>query len=37
MRGNRAALAHRADLAREMTSSQIAQALKLAREWLATD
>jgi hypothetical protein len=37
MRGNRAALAHRSDLAREMSPSQIAQAQKLAREWLATN
>lgn len=37
MRGNRAALVHRAELAREMTASQIAQALRLAREWLATN
>jgi hypothetical protein len=28
---------HRAELAREMTASQIAQALRLAREWLATN
>jgi TPR repeat protein len=37
MRGNRAALARRIELAREMTSNQIAQAQKLAREWLATN
>jgi TPR repeat protein len=37
MRGNRSALAHRTELAREMSPSQIAQAQKLAREWLATN
>lgn len=37
MRGNRAALAHRSELAREMSPGQIAQAQKLAREWLATN
>jgi TPR repeat protein len=37
MRGNRSALAHRIELAREMSASQIAQAQKLAREWLATN
>ena len=34
MRGNRSALAHRSELAREMSAGQIAQAQKLAREWL---
>jgi uncharacterized protein len=37
MRGNRSAMAHRIELAREMSASQIAQAQKLAREWLATN
>ena len=37
LRGNRSALAHRVELAREMTAGQIAQAQKLAREWLATN
>jgi uncharacterized protein len=37
MRGNHSALAHRIELAREMSASQIAQAQKLAREWLATN
>jgi TPR repeat protein len=37
MRGNRSALAHRVELAGEMSASQIAQAQKLAREWLATN
>ena len=37
IRGNRAALARRIELAREMTATQIAQAQKLAREWLATN
>ena len=37
LRGNRSALARRIELAREMTASQIAQAQKLAREWLATN
>jgi len=37
LRGNRAALARRIELAREMTASQVAQAQKLAREWLATN
>ena len=37
MRGNRSALAHRIELAREMSASQIAQAQKLAREWQATN
>ena len=37
LRGNRAALARRIELAREMTASQVALAQKLAREWLATN
>jgi hypothetical protein len=37
LRGNRAALARRIELAREMSANQIAQAQKLAREWLATN
>ena len=37
LRGNRAALARRIELAREMSAHQIAQAQKLAREWLATN
>ena len=37
MRGNRSALAHRIELAREMSARQIAQAQKLAREWQATN
>ncbi|MGD0532225.1 MAG: hypothetical protein ABSA62_08105 [Methyloceanibacter sp.] len=36
MRGNGSALAYRMELAREMSAAQIAQAQKLAREWLAT-
>src|SRR6476620_7178122 len=36
MRGNRAALSYRKDLANEMTAAQIAEAQRLAREWLAT-
>jgi uncharacterized protein len=36
LRGNRAALARRVELAREMSANQIALAQKLAREWLAT-
>jgi len=35
-RGNGAALAHRVELAREMSCDQIAEAQKLAREWLQT-
>jgi hypothetical protein len=35
-RGNCSALAHRVELAREMSSGQIAEAQKLAREWLQT-
>jgi len=37
LRGNRAALARRVELAREMSAYQIALAQKLAREWLATN
>jgi len=33
-RGNREALAHRVELAREMSADQIAEAQRLAREWL---
>jgi TPR repeat protein len=36
VRGNRSALAHRVELAREMSVDQIAEAQKLAREWLQT-
>jgi TPR repeat protein len=35
-RGNRSALSHRIELAREMSADQIAEAQKLAREWLQT-
>jgi TPR repeat protein len=35
-RGNQTALAHRIELAREMSSDQIAEAQRLAREWLQT-
>jgi TPR repeat protein len=35
-RGNREALAHRMELSREMSATQIAEAQKLAREWIAT-
>jgi uncharacterized protein len=35
-RGNPAALTYRVELAREMSSEQIAEAQKLAREWLRT-
>jgi TPR repeat protein len=34
-RGNPAALAHRLELAREMSPGQIAEAQRLAREWLS--
>ena len=37
MRGNREALARRKELALEMTAAEIADAQKLAREWLATE
>jgi uncharacterized protein len=33
-RGNPAALAYRIELAREMSSEQVAEAQKLAREWI---
>lgn len=35
-RGNSAALTRRVELAREMSGEQIAEAQKLAREWLQT-
>ena len=35
-RGNRSALSYRLELARQMSSEQIAEAQKLAREWLQT-
>lgn len=35
MRGSEAARAYRAELAREMTASEIAEAQRQAREWLA--
>jgi uncharacterized protein len=35
-RGNRSALSYRVELAREMSSDQIAEAQRLAREWLQT-
>ncbi|HXG78172.1 MAG TPA: hypothetical protein VNJ31_02370 [Methyloceanibacter sp.] len=35
-RGNREALAHRIEVAREMSADQIAEAQRLAREWLQT-
>jgi uncharacterized protein len=36
VRGNESALTHRVELAREMSTEQIAEAQKLAREWLQT-
>ncbi len=36
VRGNSSALTHRMELAREMSTLQIAEAQKLAREWIAT-
>jgi uncharacterized protein len=36
MRGNGSALSYRQEVAREMSASQIAEAQKAAREWLAT-
>ena len=36
-RGNAAALIRRIELAREMSGEQIAEAQKLAREWLQTN
>ena len=35
-RGNPSALTHRVELAREMSVDQVAEAQKLAREWLQT-
>ena len=35
-RGNSSALTYRVELAREMSAEQIAEAQKLAREWLQT-
>ena len=35
-RGNPSALAHRIELAREMSVDQVAEAQRLAREWLQT-
>lgn len=35
-RGNPSALAHRVELAREMSTEQVAEAQRLAREWLRT-
>jgi hypothetical protein len=35
-RGNASALARRIEVAREMSAEQIAEAQKLAREWLQT-
>lgn len=35
-RGNPSALSHRIELAREMSMDQVAEAQKLAREWLQT-
>ena len=36
LRGNKAALDYRLELAREMSQIQVAQAQRAAREWLAT-
>jgi hypothetical protein len=36
-RGNPTALAYRVELAREMSCEQIAEAQKLAREWIRTN
>ncbi len=36
LRGNREALLHRRELAQEMSVSEIAEAQKLAREWMST-
>ena len=36
VRGNPSALTHRMELAREMSAEQIAEAQRLAREWLQT-
>ena len=35
-RGNPSALAHRVEVAREMSAEEVAEAQKLAREWLQT-
>ncbi len=35
-RGNASALTYRVELAREMTTDQVAEAQRLAREWLQT-
>ncbi len=35
-RGNPSAMTHRVELAREMSSEQVAEAQRLAREWLQT-
>ena len=35
-RGNASALTHRVELAQEMSTGQVAEAQKLAREWLQT-
>jgi uncharacterized protein len=35
-RGNPSALTHRVELAREMSADQVAEAQRLAREWLQT-
>ena len=36
LRGNKAALTYRLELAREMSSQDVSRAQKAAREWLAT-
>jgi TPR repeat protein len=36
LRGNREALLHRRELAQEMSVSEIAEAQKLAREWMSS-
>jgi uncharacterized protein len=36
-RGNASALTYRVELAREMSAEQVAEAQKLAREWLQTN
>jgi TPR repeat protein len=36
MRGNRVALTHRMELSREMSAAQVAEAQRLAREWIVT-
>jgi TPR repeat protein len=35
-RGNTSALTHRVELARDMSTEQVAEAQRLAREWLQT-